>query len=445
MRVVLVSQYFPPETGGPPNRAVSLARGLLDAGHVVEVVCEKPSHPEGRIRAGYRGGLAVHRRWEGIPVHYVWVRASLGKTLWARVANHLSFLFTALLTGLRLPGRIDVVLSTSPPLFAAAAGWWLARLRRAAHVLDVRDLWPDIAVAMGELQNPVWIRLAKRLERALYRNADAITAVTQSFCDTIAPQAKDPRAVHLIRNGSVPDFFAHRGDAADARRRLGWPDDDRRFVVAYVGNIGLAQGLDHAVDAARLLADTPQPARVLLVGSGPAVARLQERASRGAVANLEFWPRVDQDHAADWMAAADALVVSLANLEMLAQFVPSKLYDAMASGRPVLLGARGEAQTMLETAGAGIAYAPESATGLADAVRRLQRDPDLCARLGRRGAAFARQHCDRAQHARALVALLQDVVRRREKSRAGDLADQRDLLRVGHRTSLGADKIDTGR
>ena len=417
MRVVLVSQYFPPETGGPPNRATSLARGLQVAGHEVCVVAEKPSHPEGKIWPEYRGGLWTRRTWEGIPVIYVWVFASPKKVLWMRVANHVSFLFTAVLASLCLRGRIDAVLSTSPPLFAGVAGWTLARLRGAAHVLDVRDLWPDIAVALGELQNSNWIRLSKRLERALYRSADAVTAVTASFRDTIAAQVPEHVSVHLIRNGSHPELFGSRGDAASTRLRVGL-GECTDFVVAYVGNIGLAQGLDHVVDAAHLLVEAHEPVRIVLVGGGPLVSRLRERAASSCATNLSFVPRVDRERAADWMVAADALLVSLADVDMLRQFVPSKLYDALAAGRPVLLGANGEALRILEASGGGLMYRPEDASSLVDRVRRLRTDPELCRRLGRDGAAYAREHCDRAHHARAMVCVLEKVVGQRKAARA---------------------------
>ena len=421
MPVVLVAQYFPPETGGPPNRAASLARGIRAAGHEVCVLTEKPSHPEGRIHPEYRGGFAARRIWEDVPVLYVWVFATPRKVFWARVANHVSFMLAAFVGSLRLRGRFDVVLTTSPPLFAGVAGWAIARTRRAAHVLDVRDLWPDVAVALGELRNPVSIRLSKRLERALYHSAAAVTAVTASFCETIAASLASPDKVHLVRNGSHPGLFGGRGDAIDARRRLGIADGGNRFVVAYVGNLGIAQGLDHVVEAARLLSAASPPVDFVLVGSGPVEPRLRQNAARWGLANLHFFPRVDQDQAAEWMAAADALIVCLADIELLQQFVPSKLYDALAAARPVLLGARGEAREILDTSGGGIAYQPESAPELADAVRRLSTDRDLGRRLGRHGAAFAREHCDREHHARLMVRLLESVqhARRSDQARPG--------------------------
>ena len=154
-------------------------------------------------------------------------------------------------------------------------------------------------------------------------------------------------------------------------------------------------------------------------GAGSIKARLEERtAATSGATNLRFVPRLDQEQAAVWMVAADALLVSLADSDMLQQFVPSKLYDALAAGRPVLLGARGEARRILAASGGGVAYQPEDAVGLASAVRRLCSDPEGCRRLGRDGAADARAHCDRAQHARAMVDVLESIVRDRQVTRA---------------------------
>jgi glycosyltransferase involved in cell wall biosynthesis len=422
MRVLLVSQYFPPETGGPPNRAASLARGIRAAGHEVWVLAEKPSHPEGRIWPEYRGGFMTWRRWDGIPVLYVWVYASPKKGLWSRVGNHLSFLVSAVLASLALCARFDVVLSTSPPLFAGAAGRVIAGLRRAAHVLDVRDLWPDIAVAMGELRQPRWIGLSKRLERSLYRSADAVTAVTESFCSTIAAQVEHPAVVHLVRNGSEPGFFGQRDPATVAALRGGLGAAAAHFLVGYVGNLGIAQGLPHLVEAARLAAAASDPVHFVFVGTGPLQARLQARVAELQLPNVSFISRTAPDRAADWMAAMDALVVSLARVDMLEQFVPSKLYDALAAGRPVLLGARGESARILESSGGGRVYEPEDAAGLLDAVRALARDPKCCRRLGEAGARYARAHCDRAQHAQVMVGVLEAA--RRAHGRPRDPADR---------------------
>ncbi|MFP6641066.1 MAG: glycosyltransferase family 4 protein, partial [Myxococcota bacterium] len=332
MRVILVSQYFPPETGGPPNRALSLARGLQAAGHEVLVVAEKPSHPEGRIWPAYKGGWVQRRDFEDISVLYVWVLTSRRKSLWARVGNHISFMILALAALIFERGPFDVVLSTSPPLFVGVVGWLTARLRGAPHVLDVRDLWPDIAVAMGELNKPVLIRLSRALERRLYRSANAISAVTESFCSTISAVTGESPRVELICNGTHPDFFASSEDPNRIRKELGMSVASRTLRIAYVGNVGLPQGLMHLVVAAQILESQGLDFEIWIVGAGPMRLRLEEASRQHNVASVRFRHRVDQVTARDWMIAADVLLVSLANVDMLGQFVPSKLYDSIATG-----------------------------------------------------------------------------------------------------------------
>jgi glycosyltransferase involved in cell wall biosynthesis len=356
------------------------------------------------------------RDFEDISVLYVWVLTSRRKSLWARVGNHVSFMILALAALILERGPFDLVLSTSPPLFVGVAGWLTARLRGVPHVLDVRDLWPDIAVAMGELDKPLLIRLSRALERRLYRGANAISAVTESFCSTISAVAGESSRVELIRNGTHPAFFGSSEDPNRIRKELGMSVTAATLRIAYVGNVGLPQGLMHLVVAAQILESQGLDFELWIVGAGPMRLRLEEASREQGVASVRFRDRVDQARARDWMVAADVLVVSLANVEMLGQFVPSKLYDSIATGRPVLLGApQGEARGILEDSGAGMSYAPEDARALALHLSILAADLELRRRLGEAGESFARSSLDRDVQAQRMVNLIEDLTGRNAK------------------------------
>ena len=405
MRVLIVSQYFPPETGGPQNRLAAFAEGFVDAGAEVAVVTQKPNYPRGVIWSEYRGGLFRERSFYGARVIHTTILEDRRKSFVSRIGYFLSFVLFAVLASFRLPGRYDLVIASSPPLFVGLAGWIIARLKRAKYIFDVRDLWPDVAIAMGELRNPRAQKLAKRLEHFIYRRADAITAVTDSFCEDIrkvVPQTP----VLRVTNGTVPEHFRVDTDRDTLRRELDLPDG---FIAAYVGNLGLAQGLDHIVDAASELSRTDPTVNVVVVGSGSAEESLRARAEATGAQNLIMRPRVDLETAAKYMAAADVLLVPLGNHPIYRKFIPSKLFDSMAAGRPLLLSVDGEARTLLEKAQAGWSYPAEDASALAATIRDARRRADELDEIGARGREFVEQHFTRSVQAARMVEIARDV------------------------------------
>lgn len=406
MRVLVISQYFPPETGGPPNRLLSIAKELQAAGHDVHVVTEKPNHPEGIIRADYRGGLFDERTYDGIPVTYTWVCTHPEKDFIKRILFYVSFMVMAVLGAIRTKGDFDVVLASSPPLFVGISGWLAARLKKAKFVFDVRDIWPEVAVAMEALTQPTAIRFAEALEQFIYKRADGITAVTESFCNHIRQTVGDTTPMHRVMNGTMPTVFQQ--DCHRDRIRYELEIDDK-FVVMYAGNFGLAQGLPHILDAAEILQDE-EDVFFLLLGSGPLKDDLMEEANRRGLDNIRFLDRVPLHEAAMHMAASDALLVPLEAHEVFQQFIPSKLFDSMAAGRPVLLSVEGEARSILEEAGGGLYYSAEDGTALVDRIRWMLVHQKECEAMGQRGRAYANKHCTRSAQVQELVGFLEEVV-----------------------------------
>jgi glycosyltransferase involved in cell wall biosynthesis len=403
LRIVLLSQYFPPEVGATQSRMQAFAEYLAARGHEVTVICEFPNHPHGVIPQEYRGHLYEDDRSNPYRVLRVWVKASEEKTQRTRMQFYLSYM--ALATALApVAGRADAVVATSPPLFTGVAGAALARLSRAPFVLDVRDLWPAAAVSLNQIPSQKAIRVAGELERVLYREAAIVTAVTRPFCDHIdAIRGRGPKTV-LLPNGTL-DLFFEDVDAASAREQLRAPDG--KTLVTFAGTLGIAQALPSVLDAAGLTGDE---IRWALVGDGPMRDRLLTLAERRKLTNVHLHPQVTLEDVPPLLAASDALLVTLAAHPTFADFVPSKLIDFMAAGKPVLLAAAGEPARLLEAAGGGIAVAPEDPQALADAARWLAAHPREAAKMGTRGRAFARSRLRSVQAARLEQVLLDVVV-----------------------------------
>ena len=256
---------------------------------------------------------------------------------------------------------------------------------------------------LGELTDPRAIRLAERLERGLYRRAAAITTVTEPFAGEIAARTDDPRKIELIPNGTTRSWLA-AGKAEVSRAELGLPDD--RFLWLYAGNLGIAQGLEAAIDAASSLGDGFQ---LVLIGDGPAREGLAERAREAPSGSVDFRGLVEPELAARYMRAADALLVPLDSQPALAKYVPSKLFDCCAVGRPVIVAANGEAPRLAASAAAALTIPPGDADALATAVRRLRDEPQTAAELARSGRAFAAGYL-REDHVETLERVLERVV-----------------------------------
>jgi glycosyltransferase involved in cell wall biosynthesis len=407
MRVLVISQYFPPETGGTSNRIISIARGLCEAGHEVHVIAEKPNHPEGLIREDYQGGIFDERKYDGIPATYTWVYTRPEKNFISRILFYVSFMMMAVLGAIRTDDEFDVVLASSPPLFVGLSGWLAAKIKGAKFVFDVRDIWPEVAVAMGALTNPSAIQVAEGLEHFIYKRADGITAVTDSFCEHIRQTVGERVPMRRVMNGTMPDVFRQDARREEMRKQLGVED---KFVVTYAGNLGLAQGLPHIIDAAETLQGEGDGVVFLMLGSGPVKAHLMEEAERRDLQNIRFLDRVPLEEAAAHMAASDALLVPLEDHEIYQQFIPSKLFDSMASGRPVLLSVDGEARSILEDAGGGLYYPAEDGMALANRIRWLLDHPEERKAMGEHGREYAQTRCTRAAQAQKLTAFLEELV-----------------------------------
>lgn len=407
MKVLLVSQYFAPEVGATQNRMMEFTRALVRAGHHVDVLTEVPNHPSGVIAASFRRGWIHVEQQPTHTVTRVWVATAVKKTFWTRLAFYFSFVVMAIASSFRLRSRYDVVIATSPPLPGALAGLAISRLKRARFVLDVRDLWPRAAIALGELRPGAVYALAERAESMLYRNAALISATTTGFCRYIADKGTPADRLRHVPNGTRPDIF--RPDREGAARFRAAQRLEGRFVVLYAGLHGIAQGLSVVLAAAGRLADVADIAFVLM-GEGPMKARLVEESSARGLKNVRFLAEQPIEECAAALSAADVSLVPLAPSEVFEMFVPSKMFDAMAASCPVVLSVDGEARRILAEAGAGIFVQPGDDRALAEALLRLRDDGDARVRMGERGRQFVLGRYDRAAEADRFVTAVEAVV-----------------------------------
>ncbi len=403
MRILFVSQYFAPEMTAASARLAPLAAGLAARGHEVEVISGLPNHPQGVVYEGFRDSLFVRRRGSGLRVRHVWVRASPEKGMKPRLLSYASYAASASVAG-ALTGRPEIIFASSPPLSVGAVGLLLAKRHRVPFVLDVRDLWPEIAVSLGELSDPAVIRRVEQLEAFLYRQATTVTTPTQPFASHVERISGRPNAT-VLPNGTTARWLA-AAERDPSRERLGLPEG---FLWTYAGNVGLSQDLSVAVDAAGELGEE---FTLLVLGSGSTRAALEAQAARLDRANVIFRDPVPEHEAVEYVRASDALLVPLADDAGAAKSIPIKLYDFCAAGRPVIVAAPGEPARIARERKIALVTPPGDSSALANAVRRLRDDSELRESLSKRGQEWARDH-DRLAQVPILEQILAAAIRAR--------------------------------
>jgi glycosyltransferase involved in cell wall biosynthesis len=419
MRIVFFSHYYPPEVNAPASRTSEHARVWARAGHDVVVVTCAPNHPGGRLYPGYANLPRQSETIDGVRVVRVWTYLAANEGFARRTLNYISYAASATLGMVGLD-RPDVVVSTSPQFFCGLTGLVAKTIWRRPWVLEIRDLWPESIVTVGAMRKGLIVRMLERIEALAYRRADRIVSVTDSFVAHIAERGGTREKIAVIKNGANLELFTQAGDEEDCKRQYGLAG---RFVAAYVGTHGMAHGLDTVLEAAKLLRDDPRIV-LLLVGDGAERERLEQRKREMGLGNVIMLGQQPKDAMPGIWAATDVSMILLRRSDLFKTVLPSKMFEAMAMGRPIVLGVEGEARALLDEAGGGIGITPQSAEELAAAVKRLADDRELCARLGASGSTFVRENYDRSKLAMRYLDLLEETIattgatRSREAARA---------------------------
>jgi glycosyltransferase involved in cell wall biosynthesis len=398
-RVLYVSQYFVSADQPGGVRHWQHTQALARAGHRVSVVTSYVQHKERTVPERYRGRRIVHEVEDGIDVWRTYSTPGYGRDLRSRLASYGTFAWWSALAGLRAP-RPDVVVASSPSLPSAAAAAALARVRGARFLLEVRDLWPDSAIAMGLVRDRRTIALARALERFCYSRADRIVALTEGIRDGMIGQGVSPARITLITNG-VDLEIGNGASPAPA------PVPDGAFVAMYVGAHGTYSSLETVLEAASRLSDAPE-VRLVLVGNGDRKPALVEEARRRGLGNVAFVDPVPKREVPAWLARADACLLPYQDRALFAGALPNKTFDYLGAGRPIVAAAPpGELTRLVERASCGIAVPPEDGAALAGAIRALAADRQAARRMGERGRRHALEHYDRAALAARFVATVE--------------------------------------
>jgi colanic acid biosynthesis glycosyl transferase WcaI len=408
MRILYISQYFPPEVGATQTRAYEMATNWVRLGHKVTILTEFPNHPSGLIPASYKGKWIEKTNWEGIDVIRVWVKASPIKNFTNRMLFYISFMINASMVSLfRTRSKFDFVYATSPPLFVGGVALLTKYIKRIPMVFEVRDLWPESAVALGELKNRKVISLATQLEEKCYQQSSQIIVVTHGIYNRLALRGISQDKLYYVPNGSNLDLFKFDQVGRDQiRRELGL---EGKFIAIYAGIHGLAQGLEIVLETARLLKEEPG-IYFLLVGDGPKKAEIEALAKSYQLPNLQLLPEKPRVQIPAYLSAADVALAPLKKAEIFTGALPSKIFDAWACQRPVILSIDGEARELVERINAGVYIPAEDPQKLADSIHELMNSPSKRESMGMNGRRYTAEHHSRAALAEKLIDHLERTI-----------------------------------
>ncbi len=406
MHILFLTDNFPPEVNAPASRTHEHAREWVKLGHRVTVVTCVPNFPKGEVFEGYSNKAWQEEQVDGIRVIRVWSYVSANEGFVRRIADYVSFMTTGTIAGMFVRDA-DVIVGTSPQFFTAVAAWMLSTIRRIPWVFELRDLWPETIEAVGAVGNRTVLARVEDFAFFLYRKADAVVSVTYSFKDKLVRRGIDARKIAVVTNGVDSNQFSPRPKDLELVRRLGL---EGRFVAGYIGTHGMCQALDTLLDAAAELRN--EPFAFLLLGDGARKQELQARAMKLGLKNIFFVDTVSKADVVRFWSILDVSVIHLQRSDVFKTVIPSKLFESMGMGLPVLHGVEGESARIVEGCQAGVLFEPENSLALVAALRKLRSDGELLACLGAASAASAAKF-DRRNLAIRMGGLLEDVVARR--------------------------------
>ena len=405
MHILFLTDNFPPESNAPANRTFEHARQWVASGHRVTIITCAPNFPDGQLFEGYKNRWFQTEQMDGITVIRVWSFMTRNAGFVLRLLDFLSFMVSGFLGGLRVRDA-DIIIGTSPQFFTVCAAYCLAKVKQRPFVFEMRDIWPESLQAVGMSNAGLSVRLAAPLADYLYRRADHLIVVTHSFKAYLQDRGVSGERVTVIPNGVDPDMFFPIPADISLQQELQLED---KFVVGYLGTHGLAHGLESVVEAARLAGQTDDLTAVhfITVGAGAQFDRIKEIAS-----DLDNFTMIGQVSRADilrYWSLLDASLIHLKASPLFESVIPSKMFEAMAMGVPLLHGVGGESADIVRTSRSGICFAAEQPEALLSAIRQISTDKDAYQQM-KTSCLSSAQNYNRASLANRMADCLQGVV-----------------------------------
>lgn len=409
MKILFFSHYFPPEGNAPASRTYENCKRWVRDGHDVTVITCAPNVPDGVVYDGYTNHLWPKREEvDGIQVLRVWTYIAANKGTVRRILNYVSYMVSAIFAALLFVTRPNVVIATSPQFFCGWAGLIYSALRFCPFVLEIRDIWPESIQAVGAMQKGFIVRVLEWMEHRMYKSADHIVTVGEGYRQRLLEKSVAGEKISVIMNGVDRNLFSPQEKDAVLAEEY---DLRGKFVVSYIGTIGMACALDVVIRAAAMLLERGRDdVRFMLVGAGAVREELEAEAQAKNLYNVTFTGRKDKHSMPAFLSITDACLVHLKKTDLFTSVMPSKIFEAGGMARPIIMGVEGNAADIVRDAGMGVFMEPESEEDLVEAVLQLADDPELAKRLGDSGHDYIVKHFDRDALASSYMDVLRNVV-----------------------------------
>ena len=406
MHILFLSDNFPPEVNAPASRTFEHCREWVKAGHRVTVMTCTPNFPKGAVYPDYRNKLCQSETMDGIHVIRVWSYITANEGFLKRILDYQSFMVMGILAS-PFVRDADVVIGTSPQFFTVCAAYAISRLKGIPFVFELRDLWPESIKAVGAMRDSFVVRFLGKVELFLYRRATRIVTVTNSFKRNLVERGIDPAKIDVVTNGIDLSRFHPQPKDVELASHLGL---EGKFVAGYIGTLGMAHCLETVLDAADHLRRQPggETFRFIFLGDGARKLALQERARQMALDNVIFIDSVPKEEVVKYWSLLDVSIIHLKKTELFTQVIPSKLFESIGMGIPVLHGVAGESAEIVEREGVGLVFEPENAKQLGEKLYRLKTDQTLYKKL-REGCLKAAPNYERAELAQHMMSVLEDL------------------------------------
>lgn len=371
MHILFLTDNFPPEVNAPASRTFEHCREWVKLGEQVTVITCAPNFPKGKVFPGYKNRLWQTETIEGIQVIRVWTYITANEGFIRRSLDYISFMVAATIASFWIK-KVDVVIGTSPQFFTVCAAYVVGLLKRVPWVFELRDIWPESIKAVGSMKDGILYRSLEKLELFLYKKASRIIALTQSFKKELVLRGIPAEKIDVITNGVDLSLFKPRSKNQALLKKLGL---ENKFVAGYIGTIGMAHGLETLVEAAEIIQNTQNPEsdniKILILGDGARKEALKQLAKDKNLENLIFIDTVSKAEVADYWSLLDVSIIHLKRDPLFEKVIPSKLFECMAMGIPVLHGVLGESAEIVSRLGVGKTIAPDNSQVLAQELFNL--------------------------------------------------------------------------
>ena len=363
MRILFLTDNFPPEVNAPACRTFEHCREWVQQGMKVTVITCAPNFPQGKVYEGYKNKLYRKEEMEGITVIRVWSYITANEGFMKRVLDYVSYAMMATLTALFQ--RFDVIIATSPQFFTAVGGYAVSVLKRRPWIMEVRDLWPESIKAVGAMKAGRMYRFLEKTELFLYKKAKKVVVVTDSFKENLAQRGIAPEKIVIVKNGVLLDQYQPIEKDIALVRSLGL---EGKFVVTYLGTHGMSHALDFIIRSARQL---PSNVCVLFIGDGAEKDKLLALKQELQADNVHLLPSVPKADIGSYISLSDVALVNLRKSDTFKSVIPSKIFENAAMMKPILLGVEGESKAIIEKYNAGVCFEPENMTAFHEALAKI--------------------------------------------------------------------------